>query len=120
MQRLLADCQRALRDRQLLVQGEQVEVLARDVADERRHHRFAVVIAGKQVGPRGFGRAAQPPPHVHLERDQVESDHAKGAGLFHTLGQWNRPARGGAPADHSHAGLDGRKLVGAGDAGARH
>ena len=59
-------------DLQLHVQLEQVEVRAGDIADQRGDHRLAIVVAGKQVSPGRFRRAAQPAPDISLERDEVD------------------------------------------------
>ena len=77
LQRLFAAGQRASGDLQLHVELEQVEVGAGDIGDDCGDHRLAIVVAGEQVSPRRFRRAAQPAPDISFERDEVDSDAAE-------------------------------------------
>ena len=58
-------------DRELLVDLEQRDVARRHVAHERQQHRAPRLLGGQDVRARGFRRAREPTPQIHLER-QVE------------------------------------------------
>ena len=112
VQRILARGQRALGDRQLRVQFEQVEVGACDVAHQSRDHGFAVFLGGEQVGPCGLRRVSQPAPNVGFEREEIERQAAEGAPLFEARRQRERSAHGIASRRDRARGANGRKLIG--------
>jgi hypothetical protein len=96
LERVFAGSQCAPCDLQLHVQLEQVEVGAGDVADECGGQRLAILVAGEQVSPRRFCRAAQPAPDINFEREKVESHGPECPSLVGALRNDDRAACGAA------------------------
>ena len=50
-----------------------MEVIAGDIAHQRRDHGLAVLFGVEEIGARGFGGAAQPSPDIDFKREEVEA-----------------------------------------------
>src|SRR6266436_7162949 len=101
---------------QFLVQFAQGEIGCRDVAHERREHRLARIVRGKHLGPRRFGGAAQPAPHIDFERHQIEQDTADGAIATDTWRDRGEAVFGRAHGRDIRAGRNSGELRRPGDA----
>ena len=57
-----------VRDRELPIELDEKEISRGDVAHQPQHHCTPHVLLGEEVGTRGLGGAAYPPPDVELPR----------------------------------------------------
>src|SRR5262249_7008451 len=66
LDRFAVGSERLFRDRELLVEPTQLNVVARDGGDQRENYAAACFIGGEKVGKRRLALAADAPPEVDL------------------------------------------------------
>jgi len=69
VERRLARAERALGDRLLLIELEQLQIARRDIAHERERRRALVRLLRAEVGARGLDIAADASPEIELPRE---------------------------------------------------